>query len=182
MLFIGDSRVLSWETDGLPDTYCITKIADGGLTSHQVLSRLKEIQIPSCDWVIVQIGINDLHLIKKNGVKDIENCKKNISDIVDFLVFNKKKIILTTLLPISKIPIKWAYFWDKRQTIDAIKQINLHILGEQTQKGVFVLDTYKLLASEDGFLSGEFVDNDFFLHVNQNAYAKINATFKDYFY
>ncbi len=175
-LFVGDSRAQMWDTSSFPNIFQVSNIAHGGQTSTQVLMQLLTQDIPDCDCVIIQVGINDIYSLGafSNFKSDIiANLETNLSKLSDFFLLKNKKVIFLTLFPPSAPPLQYKFFWDAEMN-EVIQKINQKILNLCKQKNVFLIDAYKLMANTKGVLKPAYRDLDFFLHVNKNAYEFLN--------
>lgn len=165
-----------WDTSSLEADYGVINIGHGGQTSSQVLLQIKSNPFPEGKFVILQVGINDIHPIgafRELKPLIIKNCKENISEIVNHLKSEGYKIIVTTLFPPYKIPIIRWFFIDQQFT-DIIYDINNFIKNLADNRDIFVIDAYNILRSRKSILEDKYRDNDFFLHVNKDAYMVLN--------
>ena len=181
IVLLGDSRAQMWDTSTLNE-YQFYNRAHGGQTSSQVLFQIKEYPLPKAKWVILQVGINDLHpigTIPEKKQRIIQQCKDNINEITKILLLNKYKIILTTLFPISDIPWDRLHLWDDK-TAEIIMDVNHHLKQIGCMENVILLDAYEMLVSPGGKLNREYVDSDFFLHLNHKGYHLLNKKIKDF--
>ncbi len=177
ILLVGDSRASMWDPVGLPADYQLRSIAHGGMTSSQVLLQLATSSLPGSDWVICQVGINDLHPL---GALPAEHERipaqldRNLDAIMTYLLADgQRRVILTTLFPRSAVPLKRKLLWDPA-TDKAVTRFNRRLRSLANHERVYLLDAFATLADSDGLLRREFVDDDFFLHVNAAAYAALN--------
>jgi len=176
LIFLGDSRSQMWDTSSLEADYGVINIGHGGQTSSQVLLQIKSNLFPEGKFVILQVGINDIHPI--GAFRDlkpliIKNCKENISEIVKHLKSEGYKTIATTLFPPYKIPISRWFFIDE-QFYDIISDINNFIKNLADNRDIFVIDACNILRSNENILQEKYRDHDFFLHVNKDAYMVLN--------
>lgn len=176
LLFVGDSRSSMWDQRPLRSAFQIFNIAQGGQTSSQVLMQLSTQKVPDCDWVLIQVGINDLHPIgsleslKSSILSQLEN---NFLEISEFFTMRGENIIFTTLFPPGSPPLHRQIFWDDDMDM-LVKKINHRIVRLCEKKSLFLIDAYSLLSSPAGKLNPIYKDDDFFLHVNDKAYELLN--------
>lgn len=177
LLFLGDSRTQMWDLSSLKEKYAVLNLGYGGQTSSQVVLQTLSENIPECDWMILQVGINDIHSIGAfSDLKPliIKNLKRNISKIVDDFTSRKAKIILTTLFPAWEPPLSRKLFWDE-DGVNIIEEINAYIENLADDTNIFCVDAYALLLGTDQKIKKEYLDPDFFLHVNDTAYTLLNT-------
>ncbi|WP_448874893.1 SGNH/GDSL hydrolase family protein [Desulfobulbus propionicus] len=175
IIILGDSRAAMWETSELEVNFEVLNLAHGGQTSLQVLMQLFYDPIPKAEWILLQVGINDLHPIgafKSHKNMIVNNLEDNICRIVKKLEEDGYRVIITTLFPTDAVPLVRTFFWDSKTSI-TIKQVNKHIMALKNDRTIFVQDSYTLLANKSGQLQGQFVDSDFFLHINSYGYKTL---------
>ena len=175
--FWGDSRAHAW-AETRPSMYrgSVLNFAHGSQTSSQLLLQLQTTPLVRTDFAVVQIGINDLHpLGALTDAKEqiIERLRANILDIRKLLLERSNIVVMTTIFPPGRIPMMRRYAWDPR-TPSYIRDINNVIRDATDDKRVILLDAYALLVDSDAQLAERDSDDDFFLHVNSGAYARLN--------
>lgn len=176
LLFVGDSRASMWDSAALKKSFDVVNLAHGGQTSSQVLFQLLTQKLPDCDWVVIQVGINDLHpLGGLPGIKTdiISKLKSNLTKICKLFMDQNKKIVLITLFPPSEVPYHRQIFWDSNMN-QILQKINHYIALLCRQQSIYLLDAYDLMANANGKLTSIYRDQDFFLHVNKKAYRILN--------
>lgn len=180
VVFLGDSRVLSWPAPNLPNYEFINR-GIGGQTSAQITGRFDQhIRPLQPDIVVLQLGINDLKTIGLFPEKKPEimaNCRENIREIVKKTQDLGAVVIITTIFPFGDIPITRKPLWSD-DIFPAVQEINAYIdsLGDE---GIIIFDTFSLLADDRGMMpSADRIDE---LHYNQGAYQKINQELTELF-
>jgi lysophospholipase L1-like esterase len=178
--FWGDSRAYLWDKSALTDVLAVHDYTHGAITSSQLVLQLRTQPVVPTDYAVVQIGINDLHPLGALGGYNAQirnQLKQNVLAIRDALLKRSKVIVLTTLFPPTHVPFLRYATWDPR-TLQYIKEIN-EVLRQATDgKRVVLLDANALLSDADSFLAPQFVDGDFFLHVNSQAYSRLNENLR----
>lgn len=174
--FWGDSRAYLWEKSALASYMTVHDHSHGGTTSSQLLLSLLTQPITQTDFAVVQIGINDLHplgglQVQRNHI--IESLRQNILAVRDALLARSKIVVLTTLIPPGRIPLSRRITWDPA-TLQHISEINEIIRRAADGNRVLVLDAHSLLSDSKAYLADRFADPDFFLHVNRDAYLRLN--------
>ncbi|TMH33246.1 MAG: SGNH/GDSL hydrolase family protein [Betaproteobacteria bacterium] len=175
--FWGDSRALLWDKSALTDILTVHDYTHGGITSSQLLLQLRTQPTVRTDYAVVQIGINDLHPLGALGPYNEEirdQLKNNVLSVRDALLERSKVIVLTTLFPPGHVPLSRRLAWDPA-TLQYVHEVN-EVLNQTTDgRRVVLLDAYTLLSGADSYLADQFIDSDFFLHVNREAYSRLNA-------
>ncbi|MGK7922566.1 MAG: SGNH/GDSL hydrolase family protein [Trichodesmium sp.] len=174
VIFFGDSRALAWIPPTDFDNFNFINRGISGQTTVQVLGRFNQHIKPLLpDIVIIQVGVNDLKNIplfpeKKEII--ISECKSNIEEIVRQSRQLGAIVILTTIFPISEVPLKRKLFWSPDVAI-AIKEVNNFIYSLE-KKDVIVFDTREILANKQGKVRREYrID---LLHINRVGYEALN--------
>jgi hypothetical protein len=177
IVFWGDSRAQTWATaPGVPLLPAVN-LAHGGQTSSQLLLQIKQSHAFNSEFALVQIGINDLHplgILRPYKPDIVKQLRENVPAIVRALSPAASTIILTTIIPPGRPPLERRLAWDG-ETIALISEINELIRRQADGQRVVLLDASALLAGTDGFLSDQYLDGDFFLHINGAAYARLNS-------
>ncbi len=175
--FWGDSRAYLWDTADLARERGVENFAHGSQSSAQLLLQLRTVPPTHSTYSIVQIGINDLHplgALKAHRQQTIDQLQANIGAIRDALLERSERVVLTTIFPPGPLPLERRFSGDP-QTLALIEATN-HVIGEAADgQRVVVLDAYSLLRDERGLLDSRYADDDFFLHVNGAAYARLNS-------
>jgi hypothetical protein len=175
---IGDSRAYLWQTDGWDKRFRVVNHAHGGQTSRQVLLQLREMPRIKVAVSVVQVGINDLHplgVMPQDADRVVAALQENLREIVAALLARSDVVVVTTIFPAGKVPLRRQLVWSE-VTRARIVEVNaaLAALAASSDR-VIVLDAYSLLRSqEDDQLRSQYADDDFFLHVNAAAYARLN--------
>jgi lysophospholipase L1-like esterase len=176
LLLLGDSRVSMWPAQ-LLTSFSLFNLTQGGYTSSQTLLLLKhyENELHLNQIAFIQTCINDIHWLR--GMKTlklsaIQQCKKNIIDIITILRKKNSKIILSTLIPPSQVPlIRWLYWPEDIELI--INNLN-NFIRNQEHEDVLILDAHNILKDESSNkLDAQYKDSNFFLHINPLGYTKL---------
>jgi GDSL-like Lipase/Acylhydrolase family len=183
--FWGDSRSFFWDKTALSKQWAILNFAHGAKTSSQLRLELETAPPPpvSTAYSVVQVGINDLHPLGALGPQKqqiLERLRLNIVAIRDALLTRSDIVVLTTIFPPGRVPLLRRSVWDP-STLEYIRQINEVIRRAADGKRVILLDAHALLSDADSYLSVQYVDDDFFLHVNLRGYTRLNAALQQVF-
>lgn len=174
IVFFGDSRALSWPSPQL-DPFEFINRGIGQQTSAQIQLRFDQHVKPlQADWVILQLGVNDLKVIPLSPDKEaaiIQQCKNNLALIVEQARQQGSKVLITTIFPLGKVPIERLPFWSD-EVANAIDKVNNFILSLKSDH-VWVLDTYSLLVSDKPQLIRQEYSRDL-LHLNELGYEHLN--------
>lgn len=174
--FWGDSRALLWDQSQLAGTFALVDYAHGGITSSQLVLQLQTQPVVPSNFAVVQIGINDLHPLGALGANKkeiLDRLGRNVLRVRDALLERSDVVVLTTLFPPGRVPPVRRLAWDSA-TPRYIEEVNALIRGATDGKRVVLLDAHAQLTGPDSYLAGRFVDCDFFLHVNRDAYSLLN--------
>lgn len=172
--FWGDSRAYMWDKSALG--LIVYDNAHGGITSAQLVLQLRTQSLNATDYAVVQIGINDLHPLGAFGIEKkriLDQLRQNITLVRDALLARSQIVVFTTLFPPGRVPISRRKTWDP-DTLRYVDEINQVIRQSADGQRVILLDAHALLSDSSHHLASEFVDSDFFLHVNGAAYARLN--------
>ncbi len=175
IIFFGDSRARAWNYPQGFDNYNFINRGISGQTTGQVLGRInRHIQPLSPDIVIVQVGVNDLYRIPifpDNKETIISECKSNIKEIVRQSRQFGAVVILTTIFPLTEVPLERKLFWSPDIVVTAIKEVNDFIYSLENED-VIIFDTTDILANKQGKVRGEYSRD--FLHLNRAGYKALN--------
>lgn len=176
VMFYGDSRALSWANPEL-DQYDFINRAIGGQTSIQIAARFQaHVVVHQPDFMIMQLCVNDLKMIplfpeQKDDI--IENCKKNLQQIIQQAHEIKATVILSTVFPLGDISIDRKLFGMREQPIiEAIDAVNVFIKSLASDN-TLIFDAYGLLKRADGRKIDARYSQDW-LHLNMSGYAMLN--------
>lgn len=122
----------------------------GGDTSKGLLNRLSLTQGFTPKIIFLEIGINDL----MQGVP-IDTITCNYDAILERLILQHptSRVYVESIYPISRS------FEDNKQfyaTRENIQEVNERIIQISKKKGCELLDTYKILSGEKGYLKDEY--------------------------
>jgi lysophospholipase L1-like esterase len=174
VVFFGDSRAQGWPEPSLSQ-YNFVNRGIGNQTSAQVAQRFEHHVEPLHPRVIViQVGINDLKTIplfpgRKRSI--IANCQENIGRIVADSTRLGASTVLTTILPVGKVPVERRLFWSKDVAL-AVDEVNTYIRSLEGPD-VTVLDAFSLLADRQGVARPEYSKD--LLHLNAAGYETLNS-------
>jgi lysophospholipase L1-like esterase len=173
--FYGDSRASAWSEVALGPAPSENR-AHGAQTSSQTLLQLQTAPVVRSAVAVVQVGINDLHPLGAMPAQKAEILRRlraAIPQIRDRLLERSDVVVLTTLFPPGPVPWSRRHAWDA-DTLRAIEDVNATIRQAAIHDRVELIDAHALLVGNDGYLQGDYRD-DFFVHVNRAAYARLNA-------
>ena len=176
-LFLGDSRIFQWE---IPDSIIPSNrrlnIGIEGQTSSQVLQRAKDYFANNhSDYVIIQVGINDLKLIGYYPERDkyiVSLTTKNIKELLETCTKHHSIPLFITIIPPGTVELKRVLFWNKKIN-NAVKQVNEVILSYCKEERIRVLNASELL-SGDGFVISKEYERGCF-HLNEKGYKMLNS-------
>ncbi|NEQ41144.1 MAG: SGNH/GDSL hydrolase family protein [Okeania sp. SIO3I5] len=172
---MGDSRARAWKSPEDFDDFNFINRGISGQTTGQVLGRLnRHLQPLSPDIVIVQVGVNDLSripLFPENKETIISECKSNIKEIVSESRQLGAVVIMTTIFPLSEVPLKRKLFWSPDIVTTAIKEVNNFIYSLENED-VIIFDTGDILVNQQGKVREEYSRD--FLHLNRAGYKTLN--------
>jgi len=181
IMFYGDSRALSW---GRPmvEQYHVINRAIGGQTSLQIVSRFQQHVVPHRPHIVIlQMCINDLKMVSlfpEQKKEIVENCKKNILEMVKEAKKIKARILLTTVFPLGDIPIVQNILGIEEQPIlDAIDEVNLYIRSLENENTI-IFDTYYLLKGSTRKINPQYSED--WLHLNGDGYKLLNKKLLNY--
>jgi lysophospholipase L1-like esterase len=174
--FWGDSRAFLWDMSTWSRQMAVDNRAHGGMTSSQLVHQLWSESAPRTDYAVVQVGINDLHplgALVPYKAQILAQLKRNVLAVRDALLARSEIVVLTTLFPPAHVPMARRMAWDP-ETLRYVDDINDVIRGATDDQRVLLLDAHRLLVGPDAYLAARYVDDDFFLHVNRDAYDLLN--------
>ena len=173
VVFFGDSRAANWPSPDLSQFNFVNR-GIGSQTSEQVLQRFDyHVEPLKPHVIVVQVGINDLKTIplfpeRKESI--IDNCQKNIWQLVARSSKLKATVILTTVFPFGKVPIGRRLVWSHEAT-SGVDKINIYIRSLAKER-VIVFDAFSILADSKGNARSEYSKD--FLHLNAAGYKVLN--------
>jgi len=166
VIFFGDSIV-----QGLCVSAISTKIVNFGIgtdTTNGLFNRIKEYQsIQKAKAVILYIGVNDV------GFCEQRQTLENIKSIIE-LVPAQTPVYVCSILPVDETILKQK----KNSDIDSLNE-RVRITCSNIDNASF-LDFTAQFKDEQGNLKSIFHSGDG-LHLNQQGYGQIIASFQDYF-
>jgi lysophospholipase L1-like esterase len=169
----GDSRAAMWLKPDIAG-YEFLNRGISNQTSEQALLRLQRHVRPlNPDFVLIQVGINDLKyipLLPDRKREIVENCKANISEIVRQVNEMGAAAVLSTIFPVAETPVIRMPFWSD-DVNSAVKEVNAHIRKLTLSKNV-LFDSYNILAGPDGQIKPELSHDH--LHLNTRGYRLLN--------
>lgn len=173
LVFFGDSRAEQWRAP-MEARFRFLNRGIGGQSSEQVRGRFDLHVKPLKPRVlVVQAGINDLKsvaLFPERRDAIVASCKANLRDIVARATGEGSIVIITTIFPTGPVSPARRTQWSPE--IDrAVEEVNADVRMLASDK-VRVLDAYSILGT-NGHVPGELAVDT--LHVNDKAYAKLNA-------
>ncbi len=178
VVFFGDSRAAHW---GAPDINGYEFINRGipSQTSVQVSQRFSAHVRPlKPDVVIIQVGINDLKtvaLFPLDKKEIVDDCKKNIRQIVEESRKLGAIVIVSTIIPAGKVPLARRPFWSD-DIAQAVAETNAYIATLADDKTI-VFDAFSLIADSKGLMLQQYRVDE--LHLNQQGYTVLNQALVD---
>ncbi|MFW9949786.1 MAG: GDSL-type esterase/lipase family protein [Candidatus Thorarchaeota archaeon] len=169
---MGDSRIARWDTNLLsPLRSKISNLGIEGQTTSQVLNRCKNyLEIGQPQWIIIQVGINDLKIIgtKVEFASQItKGCFQNICSLIELCQDRNIKVILISVIPTGKIELLRRFIWNK--VVDAsILEVNKELENFCILNNILYFDIYNILCDKNNNIRKEYQDG--FLHLNNEAY------------
>jgi len=174
IVFFGDSRARQWPA---PDGWKGATIVNRGIgnqTTAQVLGRFPQhVASLKPGLVVLQVGVNDLKtipLFPSEKEKIVRNCQANIARLVRDAVESGSRVVVTTIMPLGKVPIERRPFWSD-DVATAIKEVNATITAMGGER-VSVFDTGQILAGPDGTVDPKYSRD--LLHLQPEGYAALN--------
>jgi len=175
VVFFGDSRAAQWPPPAQLENVTIINRGIGAQTTAQVIGRFQQHILPLTPRIIVlQVGINDLKtipLFPGQKEKIIQNCKSNIKQLIDMSLDSGADVVLTTIIPLGKLPVERNFFWSS-DVAAAIIDVNAY-LETLTGDRVKVFDTSQVLANSEGIVDPKYSKD--FLHLNPDGYEALNS-------
>lgn len=173
VVFMGDSRALSWPAPDLKGFEFINR-GINGQTTTQIRRRFADHVKPlQPDVVVLQLGVNDLKtvaLFPERKAAIIANCQANIGEIVKEARSLGAIVILTTVFPVGEVPLERRPFWSDAVG-QAIKETNTYLATLKAEKVIY-LDTFPLLANEQGLIRPQYSTDE--LHLSEQGYQQLN--------
>jgi lysophospholipase L1-like esterase len=181
IVLFGDSRIREWTSFAPNDAaYLSLNRGVGGETTAQLKLRIEEDVIAhSPDIVVIQAGINDLTTIGLAPEKSEEiklQLEQNMQEMINILLDNDAKVILTTIIPPAEPSLVRRIIWDS-SIDDAVTEINQRLRESYSSEDVLVVDIYKALQNENGEWK-EGVNRDT-LHMTERGYEEMNVLLKE---
>lgn len=174
VLFFGDSRAAEWPAPAdLPEVTFLNR-GIGSQTSIQVLGRFDAHVAPlRPSAIVLQVGVNDLKTIAifpERTEQIVADCIEHIAQIVARARAIHAKVIITSIMPVGRVPIERRMYWTDAATA-AIVQVN-RALEQLAASDVIFLDTAAILADPSGQLRDDYRRD--FLHLNAAGYQALN--------
>lgn len=168
----GDSRALEWGRVLNANQIPTLNLGVANQSSVQARYRIDyQSENLDLDWIIIQIGINDLKQIDTDGnnyLAIVNQCKKSIDYIARKSRLFAKKVVVSTVFPISEPPL-WRRIFISSEVKRAISEVNEYI---RAMEGVEIFDAHTILVGADGYAKNIYTLDT--LHVNQRAYKDLN--------
>ncbi|HZO56021.1 MAG TPA: SGNH/GDSL hydrolase family protein [Bryobacteraceae bacterium] len=166
VVFLGDSITDGWRlNEYFPDQDYVNRGISGQITS-QMLARMKSDVIDLQPEIAVLLGgTNDL----ARGIS-VETVTGNIALIADLCAYNKIKLIIASVLPVSDyhMHVNPAFEISKRRPPQQIEAINRWAKEFAEQRAIGYLDYASALKDERGMLKADLADDG--LHPNAAGY------------
>ena len=166
VVFLGDSITDGWRlNEYFPEKDYVNRGISGQITS-QMLARMKADVIDLKPEIVVLLGgTNDL----ARGTT-VEAVTGNIALIADLCAYNKIKLIIASVLPVSDyhMHVNPAFEISKRRPPQLIEAINRWAKEFAGQRNIGYLDYATALRDERGMLKADLADDG--LHPNAAGY------------
>ncbi len=166
VVFLGDSITDAWRfNEYFADRDFVNRGISGQITG-QMLGRMQaDVVDLHAEAVVILAGTNDLD--RGVPVSVIEN---NLAMIAEIAEYNKIKVILSSVLPVSDYhkDVNPAFERTPTRQPFAILTLNRWIQGLCNQRGYTFLDYYSATVDGSGFLRADLSDDG--LHPNANGY------------
>lgn len=176
LVFYGDSRAASWP-EPIPEDAAGLTFANRGIraqTTGQILQRFDYHVAPlQPEFVLIQAGINDLKMLSlfPDGREWILlNMEENLRALVNKSTDIGAKVILTTIFPVSDVPLQRRLFWTD-EVGTSVREVNA-MLRTLAGDDVLIFDSFNLLADASGKLRPEYAEDE--LHLNSTGYTLLN--------
>ncbi len=181
VVLLGDSRIAQWNNLPNIDGFEFIRSGISGETSAQLRLRIEQDVLPlKPDYVILQIGINDLIVagIEPKLEKRItDQLRDNYQYIFKILNNIGIQIILLTIIASDSPPLYRLPFWSSR--IPAlVGETNRWFVDVAQRYNVILLDSDKIL-SQKGQIKTIYKDT---LHLNADGYFFINQAIESLFF
>ncbi|WP_078083239.1 SGNH/GDSL hydrolase family protein [Microbulbifer mangrovi] len=173
--FLGDSRAKDWADyyQGSQD-FNVINLGLDGQTTAQVLYRAGYHSADlDASVVVIQVGINDLKVIgfDRNLFREVvDNCKRNISSIVDLIEKNNGQIVISTIFPRGELNLVRRIVWSEHVDF-AILEVNDYI-RKNFEGRATIVDSYSILSSSVYEVDSKYSED--FLHINNHGYQVIS--------
>jgi lysophospholipase L1-like esterase len=181
VVFFGDSRALSWPTPETDQLEFVNR-GIGQQTSAQIQLRFDQHVKPlQADWLVLQLGINDLKaipLLPNQRDHIVKQYQHNLKTIIEQAQQSGSKVLITTIFPLGEVPVERQLFWSE-EVANAVDEANSYIFSLKSQN-VYVLDTYHLLLGDKPQLIRPEYSRDL-LHLNAEGYKRLNKALMEFF-
>ncbi|CAM4141486.1 GDSL-type esterase/lipase family protein [Flavobacterium antarcticum] len=172
IVFIGDSIIAGWNEHTLfkKKPHYINR-GINGQTTAQILHRFQLDVIDLKPKVaVVLVGTNDI--AENCGPITLDEIKENFRSIIDLALQNNIKVILCSILPVSK------YYWNPKITsFEKISVLNAFLKSCSNNKTISYLDFYHQ------FKNGDFINTNYFtdgVHPNLIGYTLMSSVFMNH--
>ncbi|MCB9450803.1 MAG: SGNH/GDSL hydrolase family protein [Anaerolineaceae bacterium] len=175
VVFYGDSRAARWPAP-IVDGFTFINRGMEGQTSAQVAGRFDaHIRPLQPNILLVQMCVNDLKtipLFPERQDEIIADCLTHTRQVVAQARDMGATVIVTTVFPVGVPSLeRRLFFWsvDIAKAVDTVNAALHDLAGE----GVYVLDTYTILADDSGLTRPAYAADT--LHLNPAGYAALNV-------
>ena len=182
IVLLGDSRIAQWKN--LPKVDGVEFIRRGiscETTAQLRLRITQELKVIAPDYVVLQIGINDLVAAGIAPALELKIVRQLKANYIYLLEECRKKdigIYLLTIIPPDTPPLYRLPFWSSRiqHLVDNTNQwILSHI---RTKYNIIILDSKNIFSSE---LKGDGSIYKDTLHLNKYGYKMLNKAIENIF-
>jgi lysophospholipase L1-like esterase len=175
VVLFGDSRIHQWKKLPQIDEVEFINRGIGGETTAQLRARFEpDVLALDPDVVILQLGINDLVAIGLQPKREkaiVQQCRENLSFLVETLQAKSIEVILLTIIPPAQPSLARLLVWSEHIP-QQVAQINRYWLELPATAKLHVVDTAKILTNEAGNWH-ENINKDT-LHLTPIGYEYLN--------
>lgn len=172
ILFYGDSQVSGYDTNYWFPEYKTYNKGEGGNIINGVISHIKQKKI-TADYLIIQIGTNDIRPLIFKNYKDseiIDRVKKDLKKLFEQVSNLPELVLITSIIPLPKRNkiSKYNYIFN---------ELNNYIKRELvSHTNCIFINLYDRLTKEI-FLRDEFTGDG--LHLNRKGYQQLTYSISE---
>jgi lysophospholipase L1-like esterase len=180
---IGDSRIARWDSTffNLLPAKVVNLGVEGHTTSQCLLYLINSLRSAQPDWVILEIGINDLKIIglKRSLAPKVKTkCYDNFISIAQLCQDYNINLVIMNIFPAGDLKFLRRFAWN--DAVDpAIVDINERLKEFCARDSIGYFDAYNILSENGKRVKKEYQED--FLHLNQEGYAVVSKNLFEYF-